>query len=150
MRSRRSEAVWVLEHQLALELDDASRRQAGDERIRKDRWEAPWWLRFAEGSALCRVAVGEIVVRIGEVRVVEDVVEVSCQVRTANLSVNLKFLLMVKSESKKPGPRNPLRIWLGNAAVAVANWLNARHLLKPLTQLPCAGPKTCASGLSGV
>src|SRR5581483_4171946 len=59
-----------LEHQLALELDDASRRQTREERSvgsgrrRRGRLD------------LTKRAVGDVVVRIGEVGVIEHVVEV--------------------------------------------------------------------------
>src|SRR5579871_1149172 len=59
-----------LEHQLALELDDASRRQSGEERsVRSGR-------RRRRRLDLAKRAVGEVVVRVGEVRVIEHVVEV--------------------------------------------------------------------------
>src|ERR1700757_1852333 len=65
------------------------------------------------------------------------------------LSVNLKFLLTLKSVSKKPGPRNWFRTWVGNvpAVPTVANPAALRHPCPNWLQLPCPAPITSAGKL---
>ena len=70
------QAEVALENQLALELDDASRRQSGGECTVRTGWRRGGGENLAERSALRGIAVSKVVIRIGEIRMVEDVVEV--------------------------------------------------------------------------
>ena|SRR5580704_3064218 len=70
-KGRRSEArLKCLEHNLAGELDDSSRRQAGEERsVRTGR-------RRRRDQRLTKGPIGEIVIWVSKIGVIEDVVEV--------------------------------------------------------------------------